>query len=455
MLFNSQAFILLFLPVVLVAYYAAASQPLWRQAALILASLVFYAWWDPRFLPLLIGQAGVTWLLAEAYFRWGGLGWITLGIVWNIALLAFFKYAAFLAGVLVGLAGLSVPEFSIPLPIAISFCTFQLISYLVDVQRGDGRHYDPRQFFLFVFLFPHLIAGPIVRHSEIMPQLEQSPLRPGLDLRLAQGFTFFIIGFAKKAILTDPLAQVSDPVFAAAAIGTPSLLDAWHAALAFSMQLFLDFSAYSEMAIGLGLMLGLRFPDNFDAPYRALDLRDFWRRWHMTLSRFIRDYLYIPLGGSRHGMTRYVMASLLAMGLCGLWHGAGWTFVAWGLMHGAGLIAHRFWSESGRQLPDVVAWLLTMLFVLVGWVLFRAPEFATAGHMFQGMLGAGGFKSTVALSWALPAAIAVALIGPTTKSFVETQLTPRPWMAAGMAGLAVYSLLLAGGGSTEFIYFRF
>ena len=285
---------------------------------------------------------------------------------------------------------MKAPPISIVLPIGISFFTFQLACYLVDVARGDAHSYPWRRVTLFVSLFPHLIAGPIVRHHQIMPQLDADPLRPGLAERFAKGLAFFIIGCAKKVFLADPMARFADPIFAAAATSTPSLVDAWHGALAFSFQLFLDFSAYSEMAIGLGLMLGVRFPDNFDMPYRASDLANFWRRWHMTLSQLIRDYLYIPLGGSRHGWGTYVKATLLSMGLCGLWHGAGWTYVAWGLMHGVGLVVCRAWQQKAFPLPAAVGWALTMLFVLAGWVLFRSPDFATAGHMLMGMAGLGG-----------------------------------------------------------------
>ena len=251
-----------------------------------------------------------------------------------------------------GLIGLPTPPLSIVLPIGISFFTFQLACYLVDIGRGDAHCYPWRRVTLFVSLFPHLIAGPIVRHHQIMPQLDADPLRPGLAERFSKGIAFFVIGCAKKVFLADPIASSADPIFAKAATTVPSLTDAWHGALAFSFQLFLDFSAYSEMAIGLGLMLAVRFPDNFDMPYRATDLSAFWRRWHMTLSQLVRDYLYIPLGGSHHGWGIYIKATLVSMGLCGLWHGAGWTFVIWGLMHGVGLIACRAWQKHGVATAD-------------------------------------------------------------------------------------------------------
>ena len=379
MLFQSQVFILLFLPAVLGAYYLSAERPVLREAILILASLLFYAWWDARFVPLLVGQTVATWLIAEGYLRFPSRAWIVFGIAANLAVLAFFKYLAFLAGTVVGLAGVPVQGWDLILPLGISFYTFELISYLVDLRRGDGPHYPLRKFCLFIFLFPHLIAGPIIRHNEIIPQFSLSPFREGFGQRFAHGIAFFVIGCVKKVFIADKLAGVADQIFTEA--HSPAFGDAWLGALAFTFQLFLDFSAYSEMAIGLGLMLGLQFPDNFNVPYRATSIREFWRRWHMTLSRFLRDYLYIPLGGSRNGFATYLKATLITMGLCGLWHGAGFTFVVWGLAHGLALIVCRVWEDRGRPLLPPLAWGLTMLFVIAGWVLFRASDFATAGAM--------------------------------------------------------------------------
>jgi D-alanyl-lipoteichoic acid acyltransferase DltB (MBOAT superfamily) len=458
MLFHSQAFILGFLPLVLAAYYAAARHAKAREWVLLLASLVFYGWWDVRFLPLLLGQCTATWLASERHCRTGNKGWLWAGVAVNLLSLAFFKYTAFLVSTVSALAGFDLPPPHILLPIGISFFTFQLACYLVDLARGDAHHHPWRRITLFVSLFPHLVAGPIVRHSEIMPQLDASPLRDGLAERFAKGIAFFVIGCAKKVFLDDPLALSADQMFAMAQTGAPSAGDAWHSALAFSLQLFLDFSAYTEMAIGLGLMLGVRFPDNFNAPYQATDLRDFWRRWHMTLSRLIRDYLYIPLGGSRQGWSGYVTATLITMSLCGLWHGAGWTFVAWGLMHGVGLIACRAWQSTMPPLPSAMAWLVTMLFVIVGWVLFRAPDFITAAHMLSGMVGFGnGFASTQAIKPELVVAAAVVALGPTTKAIVEGGwLRPLAWQGVALGAILAAAVLAVGQGQPQtFIYFQF
>ena len=458
MLFHSQGFILLFMPAVLAAYYAAADRPILREWVLLIASLVFYSWWDVRFLPLLVGQTTMTWATAELYYRSHRRAWLWVGVALNLAALIFFKYTAFLVNSVGGLLGLQESPISIMLPIGISFFTFQLACYLIDVSRGEGHRYPWRRITLFVSLFPHLIAGPIVRHHQIMPQLDADPLRTGLAERFAKGLTFFVIGCAKKVLIADPLALSADPVFASAAVAAPSLVDAWHGTLAFAFQLFLDFSAYSEMAIGLGLMLGVRFPDNFNMPYRATDLAAFWRRWHMTLSRLIRDYLYIPLGGSHDGWSTYIKATLISMGLCGLWHGAGWTFVAWGLTHGIGLIVCRVWQKFGAPLPAALGWSLTMLFVLAGWVLFRAPDFTTAQNMLMGMAGLGnGMMPTVAIKPVLGVAMFASMLVPSTQQFVEGGwLRPATYQGVGFALLLVACVLIVGHGQpSTFIYFQF
>jgi alginate O-acetyltransferase complex protein AlgI len=458
MLFHSQIFILGFLPAFLALYYAVAGRPLVREWVMLIGSLIFYGWWDPRFLPLLVGQSTLTWLAAEMHQRTGRRGWLWAGVGMNLLSLAVFKYTTWLIASTAAVLGMALPTPSILLPIGISFFTFQLACYLVDIARGSSHHHPWRRVCLFVSLFPHLVAGPLVRHHEIMPQLDADPLRPGLAERFAKGAAFFAVGLLKKVFLADAVAESSDKVFAAAATGAPSLIDGWHGALAFSLQLLLDFSAYTEMAIGLGLMLGVRFPDNFDAPYRATNLRDFWRRWHMTLSRLIRDYLYIPLGGSRGGTLGYVKATLVTMGLCGLWHGAGATFIIWGLMHGVGLMVCRWWQERGTPLPVPIAWVLTMLFVMIGWVLFRAPDFAVAANMLAGMIGAGaGLAATVAFKWELAAAAVVAMVGPTTREVVEEGwLKPNVYQGALVGVALVAAILAVGKGQPQtFIYFQF
>lgn len=456
MLFQSQGFILIFLPLAVASYYLTARDARGRQWTLILASLVFYGWWDVRFIPLLVSQIVISWLLAVWHEHTRVRAILIVGITLNLASLAIFKYLDFLIESFDALTGATLPRANVLLPIGISFFSFQLISYLVDRMRTDAPIYRLRQFALFVLLFPHLIAGPIVRHNELIPQFDLDPLREGLWRRCAAGLTLFTIGFAKKVFLADKLAAICDPVFSATRTSALTFAEAWSGALAFSFQLFLDFSAYTEMAIGIALLFGITLPENFNRPYLATDLREFWRRWHISLSRFIRDYLYIPLGGSRSGTGRYILATLGAMGLCGLWHGAGWTYVAWGLWHGFGLIMCHGWQRFGRPLPDVVGWIATMLFVLVGWVLFRSPDFSHAAvHLaaMSGLAGFGGnFSGTI---WIIAGAfVSVALASAHT--IKDRWLRPTPWIAGALAMLGVYCVLIVGDGApVSFIYFRF
>ena len=312
---------------------------------------------------------GMGW--ANSRRKTGRRGFIDIAIALQFLSLALFKYTNFLVANVEQVLDVTLPKSNILLPIGISFYTFQLVSYLIDVRRDEAPAHRLWSILLYISFFPHLIAGPIVRHNELLPQFAEHPMRPGVAERLGKGLTLFMIGMAKKVLLADPLSRIADPIFAAAGSAT-SFGSAWTGALAFSFQLFLDFSAYTEMAIGLALMFGLILPENFRRPYLATSLRDFWRRWHITLATFLRDYIYIPLGGSRRG--RHAMRDVMVtMGACGLWHGAGWTYVTWGLLHGAGLIVCMAYQSLNRPLPSVVGWLLTMLFVIVGWVIFRAP----------------------------------------------------------------------------------
>ena len=456
MLFQSQGFILIFLPLAVASYYAAAGSERVRHAVLIVASLVFYGWWDARFIALLVGQISATWLIALWHKRSGRAGLLALGIALNLASLATFKYLDFLLASAEELTGFALPRAHILLPIGISFFSFQLISYLVDRLRGDAPVYPFRPFALFVLLFPHLIAGPIVRHNELVPQFALDPRREGLWRRIAVGLMLFTLGLAKKVLIADKLAELVDSLFTGAVTQPLALIEAWNAALAFSFQLFLDFSAYTEMAIGIALMFGLLLPENFRRPYLATDLRDFWRRWHISLSNFIRDYLYIPLGGSRHGVARYVAATLVSMGLCGLWHGAGWSYAAWGVWHGIGLVICRFWQQLRRPMPAALGWLVTMAFVLAGWVLFRAADFSTAASIFASLAGLNGAGGSFAAPGLIIVAALVSALVPSAHEIKDRFVWPRPIFAAAAAVLAGYCVLEVGRGPPlSFIYFRF
>ncbi len=456
MLFQSQVFILLFLPLALAGYYLAAGSAVARQWVLIFASLVFYGWWDVRFVPLLVGQVSVTWCLALLHERYGARWLLVLGVALNLLSLATFKYLDFLVANIEAATGIALPRANLVLPIGISFFSFQLISYLIDRMRGDAPIYAFRPFALFVMVFPHLIAGPIVRHNELVPQFALDPRREGWSERFGIGLVIFTLGFGKKVLLADKLALIADPLFLRATTGALNFAEAWNAALAFSFQLFLDFSAYTEMAIGIGLLFGLILPENFRRPYLATSIRDFWRRWHISLSNFLRDYLYVPLGGSRRGTARFVFATLVTMFFCGLWHGAGWTFIVWGMWHGLGLVACRGWQALGRPLPPIAGWAVTMLFVIVGWVVFRAADFSTAWGILQAMSGLSGLGGSFSGTGLIVASALVSALVPSAHELKDKLLQPQPWLAASAAALAVYCVLEVGGGAPiSFIYFQF
>src|SRR4029077_3574142 len=456
MLFQSQFYVLVFLPVTVALYYAAAGSAPARHWVLIAASLFFYGWWDPRFIILVVSQIAATWGLSQAHGRTGRAGFLHVAVVLNLASLATFKYLNFLMDSVGGTTGISFPRMDIVLPIGISFFTFQLISYLVDRMRGEAPLYPLRPFALFVLVFPHVIAGPIVRHNELVPQFALSPLRDRMWARIGAGLVIFTVGFAKKVLLADRLAPTVDQLFTQATQRVLDCGEAWTAALAFSFQLFLDFSAYTEMAIGSALLFGLVLPENFRRPYLAADLRDFWRRWHISLSNFLRDYLYIPLGGSRHGAARYALATLITMGLCGLWHGAGWTYVAWGLWHGVGLIVCRTWQQLGRPMPALAGWAITMLFVLAGWVVFRANGFASAGSIFGSLAGFNGFGGTLAEAKLIAIAALASAIIPSAHEMKDRLLRPMPVVAVVTALLAAFCVFEVGKGApVNFIYFQF
>ena len=397
MLFNSWVFIAFFLPVVLTGYSVLIARKRVRAAYVFLtiASFVFYGAWDIRFLPLLLVSILVNFLIGEAMARRLGrarLAMLVAGLVFNLGLLFFFKYALFTQSVFKTSFGVGFGLSGIVLPIGISFYTFQSIGYLVDVYRGTTVRRDLVDFALFISFFPQLIAGPIVHHAEMMPQFSRPRTNP-LTHGLAVGITIFVFGLAKKVILADSLALVATPVFDLAAHGhRPDLLSAWVGLLAYALQIYFDFSGYSDMAVGLGAMFGIRLPVNFASPYRAISIIDFWRRWHITLSRFLRDYLYFPLGGNRRGKARRYVNIFVTMVLGGIWHGAGWTFLLWGAFHGVLIVINHAWQRlwHGPPLPRFAGWGLTFVLVTLAWVPFRALDIAATWHFYGGLFGMGG-----------------------------------------------------------------
>ena len=405
MLFNSYQFIFGFLPAVCVSYFVA--NRFWGRragvAVLVAGSLFFYGWWNERYLWILLLSIGCNagFAIALIHGEPKQRFWILLvGLGFNLFLLSYFKYASFFAQNLGALLGADWRVEQLPLPLGISFFTFQKIAFLVDAYVGGVVSFDLLHYSLFVTFFPQLIAGPIVRHNEIIPQFGTLPRTPRAS-DFAIGGSIFAIGLFKKVCLADPSAAWVNPVFSAAASGASiGFVDAWIAALAYSFQLYFDFSGYSDMAIGLARLFGIVLPINFYSPYKSVNIIDFWRRWHITLSRFLRDFLYIPLGGNRHGPARRYLNLGVTMLLGGLWHGASWTFVLWGAAHGLMLATNHAWHYLRQRVglppgndPAAVraaAYVLTFIAVTSAWVLFRASSLASAAGILSAMYGIGG-----------------------------------------------------------------
>src|SRR2546428_9669070 len=407
MLFNSYAFTLGFMPLTLLLFHGLHGAGFARSSIGLLAllSLVFYGWWNPIYLLLIVPLMLVNFALAARIVPRDGRRphaarpLLVLGIVLNLATLGYFKYANFFVDNLDAAAGLDLALGTVVLPIGISFFTFQKIAFLVDAYRDRIDRLNFIDYVLFVTFFPQLIAGPIVHHSEVMRQFrDQTPVSMQT---VALGVTIFTIGLAKKVLLADTAALYASPLFDAVAAGArPDALTAWGSALAYTAQLYFDFSGYSDMAIGAGLLFGIRLPVNFASPYRAESIIDFWHRWHISLSRFLRDYLYIPLGGNRKGRIRRYVNLLITMLLGGIWHGAGWTFAIWGALHGLYLAINQAWRMLNEKLGFLsgpsnglgrrIGQVTTFLAVVVAWVFFRSENVSSAVEMLKAMAGDNG-----------------------------------------------------------------
>ena len=409
MLFNSYVFLLLFLPVTLIGFHllGKGSNRSNAIAWLVGASLLYYGWWNPAYLGLILSTILINYLVGTRLRRTPSRAFLTFGLIANLGMLGYFKYANFFVDNLDRVTGVSIGLAPIVLPLAISFFTFQQIAYLVDAHRGQVEDQGFLRYCLFVSFFPQLIAGPIVHHKEMLPQFARK-----LELRsadLAVGFTILVAGLFKKVMVADNIATYSTPVFAAAEYGAElTFFEAWGGALAYTFQIYFDFSGYSDMAIGAGRMFGIVLPINFYSPYKASSIIEFWRRWHMTLSRFLRDYIYVPLGGSRRGNQRRYVNLMATMLLGGLWHGAGWNFVLWGALHGLFLCVNHLWnaltSARGTQplVPPAAGRAATFACVVVAWVLFRAESFDGAVTMYRAMFLGNGLSMPGFLG-ALPA----------------------------------------------------
>ena len=498
MLFSSYIFLFVFLPVTLSGFCLLSRFMGPRPAKLWLAaaSLVFYGWWNPIYVVLIVVSMCFNFYLGRRIGRTVGAGrsggWLLFcGVGANLLLLGYYKYANFFVGNVNAVWGTHWSLGKIVLPLGISFFTFTQIAYLVDASRGVVCEYNFGDFLLFITFFPHLIAGPIIHHSEMMPQFREPKTYHFQWENLAVGLGIFAIGLFKKVVIADGLSPHVAEVYGAAAAGKPLFCaDAWAGVLSYGFQVYFDFSGYSDMAIALARMFGIVLPLNFNSPYKSVHLIEFWRRWHMTLSRFLRDYLYIPLGGNRRGQVRRYVNLIVTMGLGGLWHGAAWTFVLWGLAHGAWLALTHLWQElwgPGRLRWPFPGWLtqwagrvVTFLFVMLCWVLFRGASLKAAhllyGAMFHfGPVPALGTSSLLrgkdwfwivallAFVWLLPnTAQLVREDQPYPVILKEGWLPRMPWqrwrmtpgwacVTAVLLAAAVLSLSRAG----EFLYYNF
>ena len=461
MVFSSNIFLFAYLPLFLLCYYLV---PFRARSALILAfSYAFYAWWRPEFLGLLVGVTagsyGFALAIGAAEDERRRYRLLAAGVALNLLALGYFKYANFgidSLNVLLAGMGINAVEFThVILPIGLSFYIFHAISYLVDIYRRDAQ---PSRNFLdfaaFIALFPHLVAGPVLRYHLLAEQFRS---RVHSFERFGRGCMLFMIGFSKKVLIADSVAPLADAAFAAP---SPTFADAWTGALAYTIQLFFDFSGYTDMAIGLALMIGFVFPQNFNDPYLSHSITEFWKRWHMSLSNWLREYLYFGLGGNRKGVTRTYINLMLTMVLGGLWHGANWTFVLWGAWHGLWLVLERYWTNRFGK-PLFTGWLAaakTLLLVIIGWVLFRAIDISSAGRMFHGMLGLNGIGFSAPVEWQVtPDRLAVLAVGialvyalPWLKqqNFKPMRFAPIPLFLWAVATLSSQSF-------TPFLYFQF
>lgn len=457
MVFASPIFLFAFLPAALLTCYLAGltGKPNVRNFFLLAFSLLFYAWGEPIYVLMMVGSIAVNYLFGLAVQKSKAL--FVLDVIFNLSLLGVFKYLDMLISSANWVFHANLPLSNIALPIGISFYTFQIMSYVIDVRRGDvARQKNMLTFATYVVMFPQLIAGPIVRYIDVERDLQKIDI--DVD-RVAMGVRRFCIGLAKKALIANAAAEIANAAFSAP--WGLSFDAAWLGAIAYAIQIYFDFSGYSDMAIGMGHMLGFRFLENFDYPYISTSVREFWRRWHLSLSTWFRDYLYIPLGGSRKGTLRTYRNLIIVFTLCGLWHGARWSFVIWGLWHGLFLCFERIPAvgKALDRIPKAIGRVYTLLVVLVGWVMFRADSLAQAltylKSMFSMRFGVGADALSILdlrTGVLLALGILFSIKWPKVRSNALTQALSTV-LAMGMLILSM--LALAGGTYNPFIYFRF
>lgn len=406
MLFNSFEFIFVFLPIVLLAYFSLNRLNLhqWAKGVLVLASLYFYAFFNTSYLPIIVSSILVNYGVAVGMRKWDGVTKKVLfgiGLLFNLGMLGYFKYTDFMIENVNALFNTSYTLKNILLPLGISFFTFQQLAFVVDTYKNKGRLPNFLDYCNFVTFFPQLIAGPIVLPEEMLPQFEDKANRNPRAKNLFDGIFIFSVGLAKKVIIADSIA-----VFANAGYNLDlphyTMAEAWLISLSYTFQLYFDFSGYCDMAIGIGKMFNINLPLNFNAPYRATNFQDFWRRWHITLNRFLTQYVYIPLGGSRRKEVRVYFNIGIVFLISGIWHGAGWTFVVWGICHGIGVMIHRIWKKKGYSMPSWLGMFITFFFINILWVLFRADNMHEAWVIISSMFDNHQFYLSQAYTSHLP-----------------------------------------------------
>ncbi len=459
MLFNSYEFLLGFLPASLLIYSLTDHRPQLRTWVLVLLSLIFYSYWNVRFLPLMVGSVLGNWWAARLFVATRSAAVTTTAIIANLLVLGVFKYADFFSDNVSELFGLPAAHLGLVLPLGISFFTFHHIMYLVDLRRGRAPTYPLDRYALYICFFPQAISGPIARWNEVIDQFGERLFRAGWEQRFANGIVLIVVGLFEKVMIGDALGRGIDPIYQEALVQPVANGGSWMA-LAFAFQVFFDFAGYSDIAIGVALMFGVGLPLNFDGPFRATSILDFWRRWHMTLARFLRDYVFHPLstsgvGGRKFRIARLLVALLVTMALCGLWHGAAWHFVLWGVLQGLALGFAATWRQWLPSPPALIGWAATVGFFIATIVVFRAGNLEAAWHVYQGLtVMPGGHPEG---RNALIAAIVCTVVLPPSHVIVERlNQVPRRLVACGAAVAAVALLLFIGNrDSFAFIYYQF
>ena len=468
MLFNSYEFIFAFLPISFFLYFFLLEKRLivGAKAFLVFASLFFYSWWNIIYLPLILSSMLFNYVVGQSLnnnfekIKVHKKILLTFGVVANLGLLGYFKYADFFIANINTITQSSLPLLHLALPLAISFFTFQQIAYLVDSYRQETKEYDFLNYALFVTFFPQLIAGPIVHHGEMMPQFASKWNLVKKYKNIALGIFIFTIGLFKKVIIADTFSVWASNGFDKAE--TLNFIEGWATSLSYTYQLYFDFSGYTDMAIGIALLFNIKLPINFNSPYKALSIQDFWRRWHITLSRFLRDYIYIPLGGNRLGTLRTYTNLMSTFILGGLWHGAGWTFIFWGFLHGGALVVHRLWQKFDIKLNSLLAWFITFNFINISWVFFRAKEWDDAIKVLKAMFFGEWVTSDIWLSnlYADKYLMVQLLLASLLVFFAKNSMELRGYFKLNNYSIAFVVILLISSflhlsGVHEFLYFNF